>query len=234
MDLTELLSSPVVGNIIVLLAAIIGVGGSYLIYRLRIKRRKSSARRAIRAELESMTFFPQWVDDDSRQPPTNSIGSTTAYESHAENIGLLQDVEVDSLTKFYSSLEGTDKMLATNTNLITQTGMSKSATDSGRQDRENVLKRRIDQLAVWRWQALQILRKRLGEEYKPPEYLDIPESSEDKIHAKHPVVRMDKKKDSSNRYFEPIDDDSSFYRLTEHGEQNVEKISDQNVGFDNM
>jgi hypothetical protein len=212
----DLLANPAVGNLLILIAAIVGVGGSYYIYHIRLENRKKSARRALKSELESMTFFTQWIEK-SESIPQHSITTTMAYESHIETIGLLNDAEIDKLTTFYSSAVHIDKILESNREIILQSGLVHNAVDMEREYREDVIASRLDRLAVWRWQALQILKKNMGEPYEPPEHLDFPELSGDIIHQKHPLFNSNKEQLLSDGYFESVEGEPDLYRLTDDG-----------------
>ncbi|WP_436910376.1 hypothetical protein [Halosimplex marinum] len=106
MDLFEILSNPGVGNLLLLFASIIGVAGSYTLYKIRLKDRKSAMRQALKAEIESGKSLDTWVQekDQNENPPAQIIHATAAYDSHVEDLGLLTDEEIANVSEFYSKL----------------------------------------------------------------------------------------------------------------------------------
>ena len=230
MNWLDILANPAIGNLLILVAAIVGVGGSYFIYHTRLENRKNSARRALKSELESMTFFTQWLDEPEGVLQ-HGITTTVAYKSHIETIGLLNDDEIDKLTTFYSGAISIEKLLESNRDIILQAGLTSDAVDTEREYREDVIASRLDQLAVWRWQTLQILKMNIGEPYEPPERLDIPKSSGDVIHRKHPFFNSNKEKLLSDNYFEPVDGEPGLYQLTNDGENWMGEVIDDGLGF---
>ena len=226
----EVLSGPAVGNLLILIAAIVGVGGSYYIYHIRIEDRRNSARRALKSELESMTFFTQWIEG-SGNIPSHSVCSTRAYDANIENIGLLTNEEIDSLTSFYSSAILIDDILKSNRETVLQAGLVQNADDRGREQREKAITSRLDQLAVKRWKTLQILKKNLDEPYESPERLDIPESAGGTLHEKHPILRSHGDKLLCKGYIEQSENEDDVYRLTESGEEYFRESINEEMGF---
>jgi len=217
MDLLEVLSTPGVGNFLLLLASIIGVAGSYTIYKIRIRDRKAAARRAIKSELESMTVLSVWVES-APGIPKQPILPSSAYESHLTDIGLLTDEEAERITGFYSNVEGLESMIEINREIQVESGLQTNVRDRGRSTREKKIADQLDRLAVRRWQLLQIIRRELGEEYERPEKLDFPNEAGEKIPKKHPFIDSHGNRLVSRGYFED-DPDSNCLVLTEEGEE---------------
>ena len=171
----DILANPGVGNLLLLIAAIIGVGGSYYIYRSRMQGKKHAARRALKSELELMTVLTQWIENDEGVPQ-QCILPTAAYKAHLENIGLLTDQEAEKLTSFYSQAIILDDVIKHNRDIIIQSSLRTHTVDRGKKEREQVIAQRLDHLAIGRWQAIQLLKKHLNEPYEPPEKLDLPKT----------------------------------------------------------
>lgn len=229
MNWLDVLSTPGVGNFILLLASIIGVFGSYTIYNIRICDRKEAARRAIKSELESMASLSLWVES-SPGIPKNPILPSSAYESYLTDIGLLTDEELEKITGFYSSAEGLESMIEINSEIQLQSGLHADVQDRGRATREKKIANQLDRLAVRRWQLLQILKRELGEDYDPPEKLDFPQEAGDTIPEKHPIVTNHRERLVSQGYFEE-DSDSGCFVLTEEGEEWLEDGIREDMGF---
>lgn len=226
----DFLANPAIGNLLILIAAIVGVGGSYWVYHVRLEDQRNSARQAIKSELESITFLTKWIEK-SDGIPQHSISTTVAYEAHAENIGLLTDTEIDKLTFFYSSVILLDDIIESNREIVLQTGIVPNVVDKGRADREEVISSRLDQLAVKRWQTIQILNKNLDEPYESPEKLDLPKSAGETLHKKHPTFRSYGEMLLSKGYIEQIEDKPDMYRLTDNGENHFKEITNKEMGF---
>ena len=94
----EILSQPAVGNLLILFAAIIGVGGSWKIYQRRLSNRADSVRRSLISEIESNDIWNE-VDDEAI---IHDVYSTTVYESAGSDIGLLTDEEVSAVSEVYA------------------------------------------------------------------------------------------------------------------------------------
>lgn len=110
-SLTSALSNPAVGNFFLLLAAIIGVSGSYWLQEHQRRIRKSRLRRALIAEIESMQpaiksldhlYLEDYQQYNSWEHPELFL-SNNVYDSNTQNIGDLTNEEVTAVVEFYSA-----------------------------------------------------------------------------------------------------------------------------------
>jgi len=231
MNSLGLLSDPAVGNVIILIAAIIGVGGSYAIHRIRIRDRRSSTRRALKAELDSMIILDQWSDPDRDTGiPYHQIVPTVAYENNLKDIGHLSDEEIDYVTIFYSSAVELGDVMTAHREATIDSGNKSTRLDPARREREDVISSRLDMLSVERWQALQMVKKHLGEEYEPPEKMELPKSAGDTILRKHPLFQNKGDELISRGIFEESDD-PELLQLTDSGEEYMSEVIEDNPGY---
>jgi len=230
MNWTEILSNPITGNILLLLAAIIGVLGSYSIYKIRLNDRRKSARRALTAELESMSILTQWAEG-MYDVPTQRLFPTVAYEAHLENIGFLSDEEAEKLTSFYSQAIILDDLVELHRETIRTASMRSNAYDTGKQNREEIIRSRLDSLAIERWQTLQLLKNKLGEPSEPPEKLDLPKVEGESIYIKHPIFQKYGEMLVSKGYLEPDPQSPEYYLLTGKGENWIADVAEEEPGF---
>jgi len=98
-----------IDNLVLLGTAIIGLGGSYLIYRLRLRTRRRRLRKAIRGEIKAMApsiyekaqiMATEDRDSDFYIPTDPTI--MTIFSNNSGEIGLLSDDEVKEVTDFYT------------------------------------------------------------------------------------------------------------------------------------
>lgn len=110
-------SSDAVGNLALLISAIIGVGGSYGLYSRRENRRKDRIRNGLKTELEQMSCLSKLEDDlessDANPPqqeiPSESLPSpnelpTFVFESNTDEIARLDKDTASKAIEFYSSV----------------------------------------------------------------------------------------------------------------------------------
>jgi len=234
MNLLELLARPGVGNLVLFLTALVGVLGSFGIYKVRLWDRKEAARRAIKYELESMGALTSWVEE-GRDVPAQSILTTSAYEAHLTDIGLLTDEEAEKLLSFYSEAELIDDMIDFHQEALMQIQMqdanaSGKVFDKAIPRRKAVISQRLDKLTIDRWEALQLLKMHLGESHHPLDKYQLPRTEGDTLPVKHPFIDQHKDQLVSEGYFEEISDDS-VVRLTEEGEEFMQEIEEKDVGL---
>lgn len=117
MTVPQILNQAWVGNLFVLLAAIIGVGGSYAVYWKRRRDEIKNLRSALKAEIEQMSYLGQLPEDWEsngyvpRQnkipvelvPPPEHI-STAVYEENASELGYLTADETEKVVEFYGMI----------------------------------------------------------------------------------------------------------------------------------
>jgi hypothetical protein len=98
-----------IDNLVLLATAIIGLTGSYVIYRLRLRTRRRRLRKALRGEIKAMApsiyekariMSAEDRDSDFYLPTDPTI--MTVFSNNSGEIGLLSDDEVEEITDFYS------------------------------------------------------------------------------------------------------------------------------------
>jgi hypothetical protein len=104
-SILELLAKPGVGNLMLLLASVVGVGGSYLIYIKKRRDRRKNLRIALKNELDSMEdFFEVELEEFDRTTSHKAI-STKVYDQNTGELGLLSEDEISEIVSFYSASE---------------------------------------------------------------------------------------------------------------------------------
>jgi len=98
-----------IDNLVLLATAIIGLSGSYAIYRLRLRTRRRRLRKALRGEIKAMApsiyekariMSAEDRDSDFYIPTDPTI--MTVFLNNSGEIGLLSDGEVEEVTDFYT------------------------------------------------------------------------------------------------------------------------------------
>jgi hypothetical protein len=98
-----------IDNLVLLATAVIGLTGSYVIYRLRLRTRRRRLRKALREEIKAMApsiyekariMSAEDRDSDFYIPTDPAI--MTVFSNNSGEIGLLSDDEVEELTDFYT------------------------------------------------------------------------------------------------------------------------------------
>lgn len=218
----KFLANPGIGNLLLLLGAVIGVGGSYWVHLRRLENRKKATRTALKAELSSMTFLDRWIDDMDAIPQQRVL-VTSAYEANAEYIGLLTDEEVEKITSFYSQAILINDMVEINRDIKLKTELKENTIDQGKISREDVLSDRFNHCAIARWQSLQLIRRDLGEEHRDPNEMSMPQSAGETISEKHPFIQSNKELLISKNYFEHTTGNPNLLKLTKEGENWLEE-----------
>lgn len=115
--IVDSLRHPAVGNLFLLIASVIGVVGSYLLYITRRGDRREKLKRALAFEISEMDQLAQASDTLeglSNPPPQSRLSAskvppaeafpTTVYESNTSDLGLMSDDELESVVDFYTSV----------------------------------------------------------------------------------------------------------------------------------
>lgn len=212
----ELLGSPVIGNLFLLAAAIVGVLGSYILYLQKRRATRRAIRRALKTELEAMTPIENW---DGENIPAQKIGSTFVYQQNAKDLGLLTDREIDLVTDLYTQLDIVQSLIDSNSETNLAVGLKANAVDRGREYRESVIKSRLNFLFAWRWETIQVLKKKLGEDHRDPELMDLSLKEGDQISKEHPFIDQFGERLEERGYIESIDDDR--FQFTKKGEEQL-------------
>jgi hypothetical protein len=100
----DVLRSQVTGNIVLLVAAVIGVGGNFWLWRRKRKHRRETLRVALLSEIVSMQPAIKRLDhqDPSEEITPEFFLSNNVYDGNAAEIGSLTEEEVASLVEFYT------------------------------------------------------------------------------------------------------------------------------------
>ncbi len=104
----ELLNSTALGNIALLIAAVVGVAGNWWIYKRKRKLRTKTLRQSLYAEIHSMRYPILQIHEqhdvvtmDPFDPQSFLIDSV--YQASSDELGLLSDEEVSAVVDFYST-----------------------------------------------------------------------------------------------------------------------------------
>lgn len=233
MGILGVLANPGVGNLLLVIAAIIGVCGSYVLYKKRLKDRRKATRRTLKSEIESTKILDTWIrKNEVNELPAQIVHPTTAYENHVDEIGLLTDEEIELISEFYSEAILLNDTLKWNRESELEISANIRAIDKSREQRIRDITRNLDQLAVKRWKAAQILRKHLGEEYTSIKYMEVPTSEGDVVSKDHPVIKPRIEKLVEEGYLKQVDNESNLYELTKEGEEFFDVDSDSKKGYD--
>lgn len=181
----EWASDPAVGNILILLAAIVGVAGSFGLYLYRRRKDAETIRRGLLQELESMQYFDNMNSDSS--PPRGSVVVTTTYTENSAKIGFLEGDEMDAVVSFYSNAQRLEELMKTyqraEIEMQISEGRSRNLSDLNREVKMN-----LEFLAGLRLQAMNYLRKNLCMEYNNPSLYELPNEGE-LVSEDHPFVQ---------------------------------------------
>ena len=101
------LQNPAVGNLFLLFAAIIGVGGNYWLYIKKRSHRRDTLRLALLSELTSMQPTIRDLDYQSSSAEMDTghpeyFLSNNVYDGNSGNLGVLTEEEVIAIVDFYT------------------------------------------------------------------------------------------------------------------------------------
>lgn len=104
----DVLNSRALGNVALLLAAVIGIGGNLYLYWYKRDKRRTKLRRALYAEIHSMEPVVRAMErqhDAITMDPIDprSFLVDSVYQSSSEDLGLLTGEEVSAVVEFYST-----------------------------------------------------------------------------------------------------------------------------------
>ncbi|MEF8773006.1 hypothetical protein [Halodesulfurarchaeum sp.] len=113
----EFLNDPATGNLFLLLASLIGVIGSFLLYIKRRRDRRRKLTQALLTELEGMENMDNSADtlsslsekppesrvSPSKVPPAESF-PTTVFDNNTSELGLLSEDDLAATVNFYTAL----------------------------------------------------------------------------------------------------------------------------------
>jgi hypothetical protein len=116
-QVSQTLAHPAVGNVALLIASVIGVVGSFLLYLKRRYDSRKKLKRALATELRGMEQIPEIANNLqslSNAPPESRLSAssvppaetfpTTVYEENASDLGLLSEEDLNEVVEFYSEL----------------------------------------------------------------------------------------------------------------------------------
>lgn len=234
MSVLDILANPGVGNLLLLITAVIGVVGTYGLYKIRLNDRRKATRRALKAEIESNRILDTWIrqNEPIEEPPAQIIQPTTAYEGHIDDIGLLTDEEIELISEFYSNATLINDVIQWNRQSDLQVSLTSKAIDRGRPQRIQDITTELDRLAVDRWKAAQILKKNLGENHTPIEQMELPTSAGETVSKYHPVIKSRLERLVDVGYLNQVDSNPDLYELTEEGEVIFDSNSESNEDHD--
>lgn len=144
----------------IFIPAMVGLIGSWGLY---LKRRVDNIRRlrkALRSELEGMTWFTLWPDKKRVVPAYDPVPATL-YDQNADDLGSLTDAEVTHLVEFYSRAEVTGRILGHHGTRLIEADTSVLGLDLNKDEREAAIAALLDRLALNYQRALFTLQKRL-------------------------------------------------------------------------
>jgi hypothetical protein len=137
--------------------AMIGVGGTYHVYKKRQEDTKSNLREAFLSEMEGTEFLENWPTT-SGSVPFYKFLSVSVYESNTDKFGLLSEQEVSAIVRYYSRAKSIQDFLNIHSDLIVR-NKSLIVTDNKYADRKATLRDAIDKLEISRIRAMQYIRK---------------------------------------------------------------------------
>lgn len=211
----ELLGSPVVGNLFLLAAAVVGVLGSYLLYLKKRREKRQKVRLALKTELEAMTPIENW---DNENIPAQKIGSDLIYKSNAQDLGLLTDEEVHLITETYTQLDIVQSLIDDYLEISVSVRLELGEVDTSQGHLEIAIKNQFKRLFATRWQTLQVLKKHLNEDYRDHELMDLSLNEGDRLTNGHPIIENFGEAMLEDGHIERVDDDG--FRVTKKGEEN--------------
>jgi len=154
----ELLSNPAVGNLLILIASIVGVGGSWFLYQGKMNNRADSVRRSLIAEINSNNIF----EDMKAEPPMHDVYSTAIYKSVGSDIALLTDDEIEAVSEVYSQIAKLRESQTIHGQLIRDLEMTDDLKDEQYNERNQMLIANIVILDNKSEEAVNKLRENLG------------------------------------------------------------------------
>lgn len=134
------------------LPAMIGVFGSYGIYRKRQSDTKSNLREAFIAEMEGTEYLDIWPETGRTVPAFNFL-SVSVYESNTDNLGVLTEEEVSAIVQYYTRAKSVQDVLRLHSEIIAQT-TGLFASDEKLSDRKSAIRGAIDKLELARLRAI--------------------------------------------------------------------------------
>ncbi|MDB2287156.1 hypothetical protein PM038_18230 [Halorubrum ezzemoulense] len=157
----ELLSKPAAGNLLILISALVGVGGSWLIYETKMDNRANAVRRSLIAEIDSNNI----IDDLKADPPMHDVYSTAVYESVGSDIALLTDEEIEAVAEVYSHITKLRQSQSIHGELIRDLETEEGKEDTMRDNRDKILLVNIKRLEAKSDKASDKLEENLGTGY---------------------------------------------------------------------
>lgn len=79
----------------------------------QFERKKESLRRAFKHEIQSVGNYEDFIEaDEGKVSPLREIAPTAVYEANADELGLLSDEEVATITEYYRAVIHIENVLA--------------------------------------------------------------------------------------------------------------------------
>ncbi|MFC7202342.1 hypothetical protein ACFQJC_02360 [Haloferax namakaokahaiae] len=115
----QILNSNATGNLVLLLAAVVGVVGNYGLYLRKRNNRAKTLRRSLYSEITSMRPVVQAMhrekDAISMDPlDPRSFLIDSVYQASSDELGLLTESEVSAVVDFYSTAISIQRIIGDN------------------------------------------------------------------------------------------------------------------------
>lgn len=145
----------------IFIPASIGLIGSYGLYLRGQGDNARRLRKAIRSELQSMSWFENWPNEEGAVPVFDPVPSNV-YEQNANLLGLLTDREVTHIVEFYSRADITREILGFHRDKTIEADASMFGQDLSKDERTETIVMLLDRLALSHRRALLTVQRRLG------------------------------------------------------------------------
>ncbi|WP_411967120.1 hypothetical protein [Haloferax sp. YSSS75] len=155
--------------------AMIGVSGSYYIYRTRQNDLEENLRTAFLAEMEGVEYLDMWPETNYTVPTYNFL-SLSVYESNSDSLGVLTNEEVEAIVQYYTRAKSVQDLLRLHSDIVVQTkGFMES--DTGLSKRKKGVRKSIDRLELARQRAINHIRSARNKEELPKEGMSVSSTS---------------------------------------------------------
>lgn len=196
--------------------AILGLAGSYAIYRQRQRDRRKSLRQALKAEIGAMPILQNWPPEGEKTIPAIDVLTTTIFEQNSTDLGILSDRELSRIVDFYTRAGHVKEALRYHGEI--QIGSKTSAvggTDINEKDRRKAIMEMIDGLAIRRHLAMIELDLKTG----VGEYSEYPFSEGMVLTDNHPIVERNPGILVRYELLRELENESEKYVVTPRGEE---------------
>lgn len=208
-----ILAEPAIGNLFLLVAAVIGVGGSWGLYFYRRKKTRETIRRSILKELESMEFSDQLEEAGGASDlPYSGVLVTKTYEQNSSDVGMLSSEEVESIVSFYSDAITLKTLFKSRRKLWIESKIDATGVKRGASELNKELHMELEKLGGKRLRAIHTLRKHLNEDYIDPSLFELPDEGE-RISSAHPIIRRYEESLLDDNCIQPTDNEDVYQAI---------------------